>query len=257
LIWSDGEILNQWVEVKVLVTASTGLAADDLFYFGNVAGDADGDRVVGDGDYDMLTAQFGLRGSGLAADFNGDERVDLDDLSILQNCYGNALAEPPILVGDADRSGVVDGGDYVILIGQFGLSGKGLVADFDGNGRVGLEDFAILRGSFGDTLPAAPEAPAAAPVVPVVSQRLDDRDASDDIIAVTASAADIDLIMPPSSAGYLSGPEAISAGSPAVTLQLAATAEYDLRPLMDDLPTGGADDLLVDLLAESLLAVAL
>ncbi|MDP6637593.1 MAG: lamin tail domain-containing protein, partial [Phycisphaerae bacterium] len=43
LVWPDGAIANQWVEVTVLATADTGLAAADVFYFGNAVGETSGD----------------------------------------------------------------------------------------------------------------------------------------------------------------------------------------------------------------------
>ncbi len=36
ITWSDGDITNTWLEVQVLDTANTGLAATDVFFFGNV-----------------------------------------------------------------------------------------------------------------------------------------------------------------------------------------------------------------------------
>ena len=57
-------------------------------------GDIDGDLEVGDGDYDILLGQLGQSGSDLAADFNGDGRVDIADFVILRNSYGNVLSLP-------------------------------------------------------------------------------------------------------------------------------------------------------------------
>ncbi|MDP6635789.1 MAG: metallophosphoesterase [Phycisphaerae bacterium] len=53
----------------------------------------------------------------------------------------------------------------------------------------------------------------------------------------------------------IAAPQPISTASSAGTLQRAATGEYDLRPLGDDPPDGEGDDLLADILAESLLAI--
>jgi hypothetical protein len=117
---------------------------------------------------------------------------------------------------------------------------------------------------------------SAAPVVPLVSQPVDDGDGNSDLIAATASAPDLDLLAVslsnglvalPSTDSYIPGLEPISAGPPAI---LAATAEYDLQPLADDLLTDdtgdvaddglytsiGADDSL-DILAESPIAMPL
>jgi hypothetical protein len=39
LIWANGAITQEWLEVTVLATANTGLAANDLFFFGSEIGD--------------------------------------------------------------------------------------------------------------------------------------------------------------------------------------------------------------------------
>ena len=40
IVWADNAIQNQWLQVTVKATAATGLAADDVFYFGNAVGDS-------------------------------------------------------------------------------------------------------------------------------------------------------------------------------------------------------------------------
>ena len=186
--------------------------------------------------------------------------LDADDVFY----YGN-------VVGETDEDGVVDGGDYVALVAEFGLRGGigAHIADFNADGRVDLVDFAIARGAYGNEVgmplvpaaappAAAPLAAAAAPVVPNVNQTLDNGDAGDDSIAAAASAPPVDLLLEsPPAVDYISGPPPISVGSPATAPYRAATVEYDLQPLGDDLPTGGEADLLVDILAESPLAVPL
>ena len=62
MIWPDGAIINQWIEVMVLATANTGLAADDVFYLGSAVGNCDGDGEVGSSDYGTFAGQFGLSG---------------------------------------------------------------------------------------------------------------------------------------------------------------------------------------------------
>jgi hypothetical protein len=42
----DGGLTNQWLRVTVLATARTGLAAPDVFYVGNLIGDANGNGQV-------------------------------------------------------------------------------------------------------------------------------------------------------------------------------------------------------------------
>ncbi len=40
LIWDDNAITGEWLQVAMLSTANTGLAGDDVFYFGNAVGEA-------------------------------------------------------------------------------------------------------------------------------------------------------------------------------------------------------------------------
>jgi hypothetical protein len=39
IIWEDKAILKQWLQVSIGATANTGLAANDIFYFGNAPGE--------------------------------------------------------------------------------------------------------------------------------------------------------------------------------------------------------------------------
>jgi uncharacterized protein (DUF1501 family) len=90
----------------------------------------------------------------------------------------------------------------------------------------------------------------------VVSQPLEDiAAASYDLIIPAAPGPAFDLFGELLSLGeYIPGPQPISSPAP----QRAATSEYDLRPLGDDLETGGqSDDLLADILEESALALPL
>jgi len=91
LIWADGAILNQWLEVTVL--AST----NDVFYFGSVVGEADNNGVVDAGDLNTLVGELGLRGgAGLASDFNADGRVNLTDVAIMRGNLGNSVGMPTV-----------------------------------------------------------------------------------------------------------------------------------------------------------------
>ncbi len=99
LIWPDGAIVNQWVEITAKSNANggqLGLVSDDVFYFGNSVGDCDGDGEIGDGDYDVLVSQFGQRSEGgmLTADLDGDGRVGLPDFSIMGSRFGETVGAP-------------------------------------------------------------------------------------------------------------------------------------------------------------------
>ena len=226
LTWPDGAIRNQWVEVTVLSDAnggSLGLASNEVFYFGHSDGDTDGDGDVDGNDYATLMGEFGLRGGigTLAADLNGNGRVDLSDFATVRRRFGNSVLAPTIPPAAPEIPAAAPA--------------------------------AALQAAGG---PIA----AAAPVVSVVSQPLDGRDANnpnDDPIATAASVAAVDLLVE-SPSGYIPGPQPISDGLPATAPYRAATTEYDLRPLGDDpADDGEVDNLLTDILAESAVALPL
>jgi hypothetical protein len=261
IIWADGAIGDNWLEVTVRADGNIGLESDDVFYFGNLSGDADGDMIVGESDYDVLISEFGLQGDDLASDINNDGQVGLDDFAITRLCFDNVLGAPPVLAGDIDSSGVVDEDDYEALFGQFGMSGENLSGDLDGDGWVGLSDFVAIRDNFGNTLPQAP-IPAPAPDAPAAlgsnvetdSPLIDGDDANGSLAVAAESAPAVDLLVEsPLPSDYISRPQAVRAGaSPAP--QFAATSQYDLRPLSDELQADDSGDLLVDVLAESTLS---
>ena len=110
---------------------------------------------------------------------------------------------------------------------------------------------------------------SAPPAVQVIDQPLEDSDSSNDSVAATAPAPDIDLLVE-SPGNYIPELQLISSVSSATTPYRAATAAYNLRTLSDDLLTGSDDypnddlGILVsddnpfpDILAESLVTVPL
>ncbi|MBT3199395.1 MAG: LEPR-XLL domain-containing protein [Phycisphaerales bacterium] len=93
LVWADGDIVNQWVEVTVFATENMPLVEDDVFYLGNSVGDSSGDGAVDDDDIATLLSEFG-QSEDLLADFNGDGRVGLTDFIIMRNRFGQAVETP-------------------------------------------------------------------------------------------------------------------------------------------------------------------
>jgi len=94
IVWADGAILNQWVEVTVLPGANTGLDAADVFYAGNVVGDTNDDGRIDAGDLTALVSELGMRGAELTADVNIDGRVNLTDVVIMRSNFGTSLGLP-------------------------------------------------------------------------------------------------------------------------------------------------------------------
>jgi rhamnogalacturonan endolyase len=95
IIWTDNAIQNQWLQVTSLAGSSTGLAANDVFYFGNLVGESGNDAVVTVADED---AAIGNRtGFTLAAvsnnyDYNRDRQVSAADALIARQTYSGSQA---------------------------------------------------------------------------------------------------------------------------------------------------------------------
>ena len=89
LIWPDGAIRGTWLEVTMRANTETGLAADDVFYFGHLTGEATGDGSV-DG-FDVLDTRsnprpfFDPAAIDTVHDFNRDRRVNAIDTLIARN----------------------------------------------------------------------------------------------------------------------------------------------------------------------------
>jgi hypothetical protein len=61
LIWPDGAITNKWLQVTVLPTPRTGLAASDVFYFGNAIGEVGNtpaNAIVSSADEALIRVSF-------------------------------------------------------------------------------------------------------------------------------------------------------------------------------------------------------
>ena len=166
-------------------------------------------------------------------------------------------------VGDCDGDGAVGSSDYGMFVGELGRRGYGQASDFNGDGRVGLSDFVIMRKRFGSAVatPAFPVAAsvAAAPAASPSELELEDLAlfteetrpgaifAADSPVVNLAPVVDL-LVESLLTGEYISEPQPTSTA----TLQRAATGEYDLRSLGDELSDYDlGDDLLVDILSES------
>jgi len=97
----DGAVVNQWLQVALRATESTGLATDDVFYFGNAVadcGDSPTDTWVTEGDEaaarSNATSFFRPAGPDNRYDYNRDGRVDGFDQALARNqptASGNCL----------------------------------------------------------------------------------------------------------------------------------------------------------------------
>ncbi|MCI0538194.1 MAG: LamG domain-containing protein [Verrucomicrobiales bacterium] len=91
LIWADGAIQKQWLQVTVKSTSNTTLLKDDVFYFGNAVGDS-GNSVTDTkvNATDEILARNNPRANGQAPstfpyDYNRDSKVNATDEIIARN----------------------------------------------------------------------------------------------------------------------------------------------------------------------------
>ncbi len=98
IIWDDGAIVNEWLQVTMLADQVTGLAADDVFYFGNAVGatgDSSTDAQVTANDAARVAANFTNHAPVTDPyDINRDGVVDSTDVDLVNSNLttpGNAL----------------------------------------------------------------------------------------------------------------------------------------------------------------------
>jgi subtilisin-like proprotein convertase family protein len=142
LVWPDGAVQQEWLQVTVLATPDTGLVEDDVFYFGNAVGEAgnstDDAKVNAT---DMLLARNNPHSFinpaeiDYAYDFNRDARVNATDMLLARNNPTNFLTalkliavpgnESPIplpaLLPDEARAPAAD----MAWLGQYEYTGRG------------------------------------------------------------------------------------------------------------------------------------
>ena len=107
--WDNNVVQNEWVQVTLKADANTGLAADDVFYFGNAIGDTGNsptDAVVDAADvagvHNNYTASAAITN---VYDFNHDKVVDATDEAIAQNNFSGSSPLLLITVPGAPGSG--------------------------------------------------------------------------------------------------------------------------------------------------------
>ena len=252
IIWADGAIQNQWIKVTVKPNANTDLENEDVFYFGNTVGDTDGDGQVGSSDYGTFVSEFGRNGgiTTPGADFNADGWVDLIDFAIVRGARGNSVLAPTIPAA-APAAPPAAGGEAGLDV----LAVPGLVTSV--NQEIVNPEIAnpeIVDPEIANVKTVAPRQVKAAP-----GRRTPNNDAAApiDLLALISLSKVEGSGSKRSATSYIPDPQPISVGSPATTPYRAATGEYDLRPLGDDLPAHQGDDLPADILAESALALPL
>lgn len=108
LMWPDGAIADEWLQITVKADASTGLLAPDVFYFGNAIGEtgnSPSDAIVNGTDELLARAHAAsfLDPAPIASpyDFNRDGRVDAADQIIARNHATTAATALRLLAAPA------------------------------------------------------------------------------------------------------------------------------------------------------------
>jgi len=93
ITWADAAIVNEWAQVTVKADGATGLAEPDVFYFGNLAGDADASGTVNFNDYVAITRSWNQNVPVTnGADLDKSGYVDNSDVQIWSANNGHSLA---------------------------------------------------------------------------------------------------------------------------------------------------------------------
>jgi hypothetical protein len=112
LTWPEEAIRNTWLEVRVRANERTGLAEDEVFYLGNQAGDASGDRRVNATDVSGAWSNFrGLANPApidFAYDINKDRRVNATDISAMWSNLAGLRDALPLIEPSASQEDVSD-----------------------------------------------------------------------------------------------------------------------------------------------------
>jgi hypothetical protein len=180
--WDDGAIANTWLQVTVKATAATGLAAPDVFYFGNSIGE------TGNSTFDLAVNYIDALGAvdnasdGPVAifnrfDFNRDGLVNPADVAVGRSRFRDGVAPLRMLSlvdgqvsfadhvpGDANGDGRFDSEDLVAVFqaGEYedDIPGNSTFAegDWNGDGDFTSRDFvaAFQYGAYDDGIANVP-----------------------------------------------------------------------------------------------------
>jgi hypothetical protein len=140
ITWASGSITNKWLEVQVLATANTNLAATDVFFWGNKIGD-----------------------SGTGTPATVFQTTSTDSAQVLGNIGGG---KPITDLRDYNRDGQVSSTDSAIVLGNIGTI---IRLNVGAGGPFAPEAEPALAGDVGSSGVANALAIAQKPAIPAVS----------------------------------------------------------------------------------------
>ena len=108
VVWPDGSIVGQWLQVTVKANSNTGLGADDVFYFGNAIGETGNsaaDARVTDADETLVRANPRTSANPAPAtfryDLNRDKLVNAADQMAVRSNRTTAATALRLIVAPA------------------------------------------------------------------------------------------------------------------------------------------------------------
>ena len=119
IIWPDGAIRNQWLQIVVRATETRALPDDDVFYFGNAVGEwgnATGNTIVNATD-EIMARNFQHGPLNLAAiddpcDYNRDGLVNGTDQIIARNNQTNPLTMLRLITAPTVMNELIQNGGF-------------------------------------------------------------------------------------------------------------------------------------------------
>ena len=116
IVWADNAINNRWLQVTVVPSLQTGLAVPDVFYFGNLASDFNGDWAVTDLDLTEIAVNWQKTVTPMAGgDADGSGFVDDLDITALAVNWRNVLAVLSAPAGTATAEGLASRAGAAVL----------------------------------------------------------------------------------------------------------------------------------------------
>ena len=136
LIWENGAIQRQWLQVTVAADAATGLSNADVFYFGNAVGESgnSGTNTFVDGT-DFAGARDNFRNFlnrapvDFAYDYNRDSFVDGSDMAVARDNNTNFLTALRLLNAPAAQSRSVQSSSQAETTVQFVEAARSAVGE--------------------------------------------------------------------------------------------------------------------------------
>jgi ELWxxDGT repeat protein len=129
IIWPDNAIADQWLQITVNATANTALAGADVFYFGNLVGDSNGNGSVTVADVAMTKSLQSQDTTTIVSpvDFNRSGQITVADVAIAKAHQGHSLAlltaPPPTAAAPAaaavELPGSIDADSLGTPLGNF------------------------------------------------------------------------------------------------------------------------------------------